>query len=158
MVVGWLQWKNLQCKVQTIGHTSYSIIITLTYRHHGVPNHRKLYCCFNSLFRPSTRTTIRSILMTLLWGKYVGSMGIPFPKSRTNPDNEVHGANMVPTWVLSAPGGLHVGLMNLDIWVWKAFPLDIVLSIDTEESHIFCLFIAHSLCCPPRISYWVWKI
>ena len=30
------------------------------------------------------------------------------------PDSKVHGANMGPTWVLSAPGGLHVGLMNLD--------------------------------------------
>ena len=32
------------------------------------------------------------------------------------PDSKVHGANMGPTWVLSAPGGLHVGLMNLAIW------------------------------------------
>ena len=33
-----------------------------------------------------------------------------------NPDSKVHGANMGPTWVLSAPGGPHVGLMNLAIW------------------------------------------
>ena len=32
------------------------------------------------------------------------------------PDNKIHGANMGPTWVLSAPGGAHVGLMNLAIW------------------------------------------
>ena len=31
------------------------------------------------------------------------------------PDSKVHGANMGPTWVLSAPGGPHVGLMNLAI-------------------------------------------
>ena len=30
-------------------------------------------------------------------------------------DNKVHGAKMGATWVLSAPGGPHVGLMNLDI-------------------------------------------
>ena len=30
-------------------------------------------------------------------------------------DNKVHGANMGPTWVLSAPGGPHVGPMNLAI-------------------------------------------
>ena len=30
-----------------------------------------------------------------------------------NPDNKVHGASMGPTRVLSAPGGLHVGPMNL---------------------------------------------
>ena len=29
------------------------------------------------------------------------------------PDNKVHGANMGPTWVLSAPDGPHVGPVNL---------------------------------------------
>ena len=32
------------------------------------------------------------------------------------PDNKVHGANMGPTWVLSAPDGPHIGPMNLAIW------------------------------------------
>ena len=32
-----------------------------------------------------------------------------------NLDNKVYGANMGPTWVLSAPGGPHVGPMNLAI-------------------------------------------
>ena len=32
-----------------------------------------------------------------------------------NPDSKVHGANMGPTWVLSAPDGPHVGPMNLAI-------------------------------------------
>ena len=31
------------------------------------------------------------------------------------PDSKVHGANMGPIWVLSAPGGPHVGPMNLAI-------------------------------------------
>ena len=31
------------------------------------------------------------------------------------PDSKVHGANMGPTWVLSAPGGPHVGPINLTI-------------------------------------------
>ena len=31
------------------------------------------------------------------------------------PDSKVHGANMEPTWVLSAPDGPHVGPMNLAI-------------------------------------------
>ena len=31
------------------------------------------------------------------------------------PDSNVYGANMEPTWVLSAPGGPHVGPMNLAI-------------------------------------------
>ena len=33
--------------------------------------------------------------------------------SMYNPDRQVHGANMGPTWVLSAPDGPHVGPMNL---------------------------------------------
>ena len=39
----------------------------------------------------------------------------------TFPDNKVHGANMGPTWVLSAPDGPHVGPMELAIRVmWHA--------------------------------------
>ena len=38
--------------------------------------------------------------------------------SRYNvPDSKVHGTNMGPTWVLSAPGGPHIGPMSLVIWV-----------------------------------------
>ena len=33
------------------------------------------------------------------------------------PDRKVHGAKMGPTWVLSAPGGPHVGPMNFAICV-----------------------------------------
>ena len=33
------------------------------------------------------------------------------------PDSKVHGANLGPTWVLSAPDGPHVGPMNLAIRV-----------------------------------------
>ena len=33
-----------------------------------------------------------------------------------NPDSKVHGANMGPNWVLSSPGGPHVGPMYLAIW------------------------------------------
>ena len=33
----------------------------------------------------------------------------------TNADSKVHGANMGPTWVLSAPDGTHVGPMNLAV-------------------------------------------
>ena len=37
----------------------------------------------------------------------------------TYPDSKNHGANMGPTWVLLAPGGPHVGPMNLAIRVNK---------------------------------------
>ena len=42
------------------------------------------------------------------------------------PDGKVHGANMGPTWVLSAPDGPHVGPMNLAIRVirWQLLVSD----------------------------------
>ena len=40
------------------------------------------------------------------------------------PDSKVHGAKMGPTWVLSAPDGPHVGLMNLAIRVGQMHPSD----------------------------------
>ena len=33
------------------------------------------------------------------------------------PDRKFHSANMGPTWVLPAPGGPHIGQLNLAIWV-----------------------------------------
>ena len=36
-------------------------------------------------------------------------------KLNTDPDSKVDGANVGPTWVLSAPGGPHVGPINLVI-------------------------------------------
>ena len=36
-------------------------------------------------------------------------------KTKTLPDSKVHGTNMGPTWVLSAPDGPHVGAMKLAI-------------------------------------------
>ena len=35
------------------------------------------------------------------------------------PDSKVHGTNAGPTWVLSAPGGPHIGPMNLAIMVYQ---------------------------------------
>ena len=41
------------------------------------------------------------------------------------PNNKVHGANMGPTWILLAPDGPHVGLMNLVIKVIIPVNLDL---------------------------------
>ena len=38
--------------------------------------------------------------------------------ARKYPDSKVHGANMGPTWVLSAPDGPHIGPMNLVVRVY----------------------------------------
>ena len=40
---------------------------------------------------------------------------MPFQTFCSVPDSKFHGANMGPTWVLSAPDGPHVGPMNLAI-------------------------------------------
>ena len=40
------------------------------------------------------------------------------------PDSKVHGANMGPTWVLSATDGPHAGPMNLALWYMINFSLD----------------------------------
>ena len=43
--------------------------------------------------------------------------------SNVLPDSKLHGTNMGPTWFLSAPGGPHVGPINLAIRaiIWLAF-------------------------------------
>ena len=40
-----------------------------------------------------------------------------------NPDSKVHGDNMGPSWVLSAPDGPHVGPMNLTIRKSSTLPI-----------------------------------
>ena len=47
------------------------------------------------------------------WGQMLNIA--PTPIKWPCPDSKVHGANMGPTWVLSAPDGPHVGPMNLAI-------------------------------------------
>ena len=47
--------------------------------------------------------------LTMYFEGYWGNHAI------ATPDNKVHGANMGPTWVLSAPDEPHVGPMNLVI-------------------------------------------
>ena len=54
-----------------------------------------------------------------------------------NPDSKVHGANMGPTWDLSAPDGPHVGPMNL------AIREEIILAIFHKE--IWKHWIKHHL-------------
>ena len=55
------------------------------------------------------------------WCSYTMAAAFKFVNDRyatvVCPDSKVHGANMGPTWVLSAPGRPHVGLVNLAFWV-----------------------------------------
>ena len=43
------------------------------------------------------------------------------------PDSKIHETNMGPTWILLAPGGPHVGPMNLSIWDCVALGTSVAL-------------------------------
>ena len=63
--------------------------------------------------------------------------------SRFYPDNKVHVANMGPTWVLSAPGGPHVGPVNLAIRVCMA-------------GQIVCQLVSYGFFMPGAFFYKLW--
>ena len=79
----------------------------------------------------------------------------------TNPDGKVHGANMGPTWVLSAPDGPHGGTMNLAIremyrvWWYKSLHCGVAVHIwcalaDMEINHIT---MRRHICYSSQIRY-----
>ena len=47
---------------------------------------------------------------------FVGKVMACVSQELVHSDSKVHGANMGPNWVLSAPDGPHVGPMNFAIW------------------------------------------
>ena len=65
-----------------------------------------------------------------------------------NPDSKVHGANMGPTWVLSAPDGPRVGPMNLAIREVNQHTEDYFQSQTQNHVHIL-LNILYMQPCPP---------
>ena len=67
-----------------------------------------------------TTAGINDILVTLNGtGRFIPQSAETWQSANhVYPDNKDHGANMGPTWVLSAPGGPHVGSINLVIRVW----------------------------------------
>ena len=52
-----------------------------------------------------------------------------------SPDSKVHGVNMGPTWVLSAPDGPHVGPMNLAMRVYTTHTCTLL----TTDEDIYCV-------------------
>ena len=62
------------------------------------------------------------ILLVAIWKKIHSFKNTTFVFSKFNefgkyhgdaPESKIHGDNMGPTWVLLAPGGSHIGPMNL---------------------------------------------
>ena len=77
----------------------------------------------------------------------IGSIVILYHHSKTIPDNKVHGANMGPTWVLSAQYGPHVAPWTLLSGVcYKAIILynDPNNSAVTSLRLINCIFLSQS--------------
>ena len=54
-------------------------------------------------------------MLTIKWIFFINARVRKKPQKNDIPDSKVHGANMGHTWVLSSPGGLHVGPINLAI-------------------------------------------
>ena len=66
----------------------------------------------------------------------------------TIPDSKVHGANLGPTWVLSAPDGPHVDPMNLAIWDTASVTLEIFFfeAVPSNQGCVTTLIIGY----PPQ--------
>ena len=70
------------------------------------------------------------------------------------PDSKIHGANMGPTWVLSAPDGPHVGPMNLGIRdMFVHYPFKINTTSPRGLSVNYWTFLFRW---PPCWSWWLW--
>ena len=78
---------------------------------------------------------------------YILSRFVSWPSTYKEriPDSKVHGANMGPTWVLSAPVGPHVGPMNLAIR--DAFHRVRGPSLNTRRTKLTFLAIWVVSCC-----------
>ena len=97
-----------------------------------------------------------SINVVSTFYQYIHIVCVDFSMDSTfdNPDNKVHGANMGSTWVLSAPDGPHVGLMNLAIWIIQ--PIGMFISI--ASGHFNRLLITHGQCLTATVSIRCWKL
>ena len=79
--------------------------------------------------------------------KYVSTPGICIP------DSKVHGANMGPTWVLSASGGPHVVPMNLAIRACKGM----VVNCSLIAPGLLRMLACFACCLIPKKKCWCWN-
>ena len=111
----------------------------------SVPAKHVFHRCWRiNWFRPSqNQTNDNSLSIGLTWYIFFSPSQLS-TVMHSYPDSNVHGANMGPTWVLSAPDGPHVGPMNLAIRVvssggWncvKYSPLQVLCVIQNHEASI----------------------
>ena len=89
--------------------STYTILTTVTKKYIRWPFPFHLLSMGNSCHNFHWKTTLQS------WSSMVYFEPVAYLAFCISPDSKVHGANMGPTWALSAPGGPHVGPMNLAI-------------------------------------------
>ena len=117
--------QHLNCSQYTCILWWLQTIAVTSRGHQCISNHWYIDCLFNSLFK-----------LTIMWNAfpcYTDFWYISIWASQNfqyhvthyysafcwnarllgYPDSKIHGANIWPTWVLSAPDGPHVGPMNL---------------------------------------------
>ena len=71
--------------------------------------------------------------------------GFAEPWWHDSPDSKIHGANLGPTWVLSAPNGPHVGPMNLAI---REVTMTVVPVMATKwHARSYTQFVFDVFCC-----------
>ena len=75
----------------------------------------KHWICRIPLWLPRGQNRISSTSTSFIWYRNISGFLEIQSKRSSYPESRVHGATIGPTWVLSAPDGLHVGPMNFAI-------------------------------------------
>ena len=117
-------WKFFRQEILSSYFKSLQPITAMTNDHPNILIHLPLDCLFSSLCRMKSKETSQLHIISFLWRESTGDC----------PDSKVHGANMGPTWVLSAPAGPHVGPINLAIRVVDSLHKGTVMQIGVSIS------------------------
>ena len=112
-----LQWPHV-ASWQRLVFNGFQSLVACSVPNHYLNQYWLLNCNFKNRFQRtlnqywivSCQSAIENVVRNIV---VISSM--PRWVIRENPDSKVYGANMRPTWVLSAPDGPHVGPMNLVI-------------------------------------------
>ena len=104
-----LQWRHMIVTASQI--TNHSTVCQQLIKAYNKGN------CFHVIMPSNTSLLFRIVVPCCTWKSEQAIQDV-------FPDSKVHGANMGPIWVLSAPDGPHVGPMNLAIRVGATVSYD----------------------------------
>ena len=136
--------------IKLIGPTSITVT---SHERHGVSNHRQIDYWFNNLLRLTTKKTPELHITGPSGGSPSVTRGSPHSRA-SNTYSKVHETNTGPTWVLSAPGGPHIGPMNLAIR--DAFPGHDVTMLVVRQSLVHCYTYSTSKRSCTRFTFLLW--